>query len=152
LYEKSFPWLQHDGTVTDSEINPDLLVKRTDGFFDIYDFKLAKTERARLTKGERKRRRFVDYVAEGVHQLANYREYFTYPKNAEFAERKFGVKIKEPKLVLIAGHAENIVRDEVLQACRPYHDVHLVDYDTLATMFISPKPVSHAALQAESGR
>lgn len=139
LYEPTFKWIEHDGTVEDQEINPDLLIQRPDGFYDIYDFKLAKTEKKKLTKGKRRRRRFIDYISEGVGQLANYREYFGYQLNAEFAEKKYGVRVKNPKLVLIAGNIENVDREEVLQACRPFRDVDLIDYDTLAMLLLAPE-------------
>jgi hypothetical protein len=136
LYEKSFDWLEHDGTCEDSSINPDLLVKRVDGFYDIYDLKTAALHRKSITKGGRARRRFVDYVEEGVAQLVNYREYFRYEKNADFAEKTYGVKVKNPRLVLIVGSWENVSLDEVNQACRRYPDVSIIDYDTLCQIFV----------------
>lgn len=137
IYEPTLEWINHDGTVHDMAINPDLLIQRADGYFDIYDFKLPKIDKRKLTKGERKKRRFVDYIGEGISQLANYREYFSYPLNAQHAEEKYGIKVRNPKLVLIAGSIENVDRQEVLQACRAYRDVDLIDYDTLASLFLS---------------
>lgn len=141
IYEPELEWRQHDGTCVDRSINPDLLVQRPDGYFDIYDLKTAATHRANLTKGGRKRRRFVDYVDEGVAQLANYREYFQYPGNAEHAKQKYGVEVKEPKLVLIVGSWDNVNATEVKQACRRYSaDVEIVDYDTLRFIYENSGP------------
>lgn len=135
-YEPYLEWLDHDGTCTDTAINPDLLVKRRDGFYDIYDLKTAALNRASLTKSNRSRRRFIDYVEEGISQLANYREYFEYKLNSEHAKAKYGIEVNDPKLVLVVGTWENLDIEEVNQACRKYRNVQVVDYDTVCQMFI----------------
>jgi hypothetical protein len=135
-YEPYLKWIEHDGTCQDDAINPDLLTKRDDGFFDIYDLKTAALERTNVTKGGRRRRRFIDYVEEGVAQLANYREYFEYPGNAEYAKSKYAIQIKDPKLVLVVGSWENSDINEVNQACRKYKGIEVIDYDTFCHLFI----------------
>ncbi|MCV3286027.1 hypothetical protein [Aeromonas veronii] len=135
-YEPYLEWIEHDGTCDDVAINPDLLIKRGDGFYDIYDLKTAALTKKNITKGGRKRRRFIDYVEEGVAQLANYKEYFSYPKNAEHASKKYGVMIKDPKLVLVVGSWENSSLEEVSQARRRYPDIEIIDYDTFCHLFI----------------
>ena len=40
-YEPYLEWLEHDGTCEDVAINPDLLIRRNDGYYDIYDLKTA---------------------------------------------------------------------------------------------------------------
>lgn len=135
-YEPYLEWVQHDGTCEDKAINPDLLIKREDGFYDIYDLKTALLDRKKITKADRKRRQFIDYVGQGICQLANYREYFEYPENAALAKLKYGIEVNDPKLVLIVGSWENVDTDEVNQACRQYKNVSVVDYDTLCHMFL----------------
>jgi len=135
-YEPYLEWLEHDGTCTDKAINPDLLVKRGDGYYDIYDLKTAVLDKKSLTKARRSRRRFIDYVEEGISQLANYREYFKYPRNAEQAKKIYGIEVSDPRLVLVVGSWENVDVDEVNQACRKYHNVDVIDYDTVCQMFI----------------
>ncbi|WP_082954482.1 Shedu anti-phage system protein SduA domain-containing protein [Acidihalobacter prosperus] len=135
-YEPYLQWLEHDGTCEDVAINPDLLVRRPDGYYDIYDLKTAALAKKNVTKGGRKRRRFIDYVEEGVAQLVNYEEYFTYPKNAKHAKEKYGIEVKEPKLVLVVGSWENSSPEEVKQAQRRYHNIEIIDYDTFCHLFI----------------
>ena len=135
-YEPYLEWVEHDGTCDDIAINPDLLIKREDGFFDIYDLKTAALAKLNVTKGGRKRRRFIDYVEEGVAQLVNYKEYFDYPKNADYAKNKYGIEINEPKLVLVVGNWENSLPEEVNQARRRYPYIEVIDYDTFCHMFI----------------
>lgn len=135
-YEPYLDWLEHDGTCTDAAINPDLLVKRNDGYYDIYDLKTALLDKQSVTKASRKRRRFIDYVEEGISQLANYREYFEYPKNVALAKQKYGIEVKDPRLVLVVGSWENVDIDKVNQACRKYQNVDVIDYDTVCQMFI----------------
>jgi hypothetical protein len=135
-YEPHLRWVEHDGTCEDEAINPDLLVRRADGFYDIFDLKNGLIDTRNVTKGGRKRRRFIDYVEEGVAQLVNYREYFTYPKNALLAKEKYGVEVSSPNLVLVVGNWDNSSVDEVQQACRRYPDIRIIDYDSLCHMFL----------------
>lgn len=135
-YEPYLKWLEHDGTCEDTAINPDLLIKRADGYYDIYDLKTAALANKNVTKGGRKRRRFIDYVEEGVAQLSNYEEYFTYSKNAEHALEKYGIEVKNPKLVLVVGSWENSSPQEVNQARRRYSGIEIIDYDTFCHLFI----------------
>lgn len=138
-YEPYLKWLEHDGTCSDTAINPDLLVKRSDGYYDIYDLKTALLNKKNITKASRSRRRFIDYVEEGISQLANYREYFEYPKNSRHAKEKYDIEVNNPKLVLVVGNFENVQIDEITQACRKYKDVQVIDYDTLCHMFIGAR-------------
>ncbi len=69
-------------------------------------------------------------------QLANYKEYFDYPKNADYARDKYGIQVNEPKLVLVVGSWENSSSDEVNQAQRRYPDIEVIDYDTFCHLFI----------------
>ena len=93
IHEPHLPWLENAGRKTETAINPDLLLERVDGRVDIYDLKTAALDRVSLTKGPRSRRRFIDYVEEGIAQLANYREYFTFAKNVEYTREKYGVTV-----------------------------------------------------------
>lgn len=135
-YEPYLEWVEHDGTCADVAINPDLLIKRADGYYDIYDLKTAALAKKNITKGNRKRRRFIDYVEEGVAQLVNYKEYFVYPKNAEYAREKYGIQVTQPKLVLVVGSWENSSPEEVNQARRRYPEIDIIDYDTFCHLFI----------------
>lgn len=136
-YEPYLKWVEHDGSCTDDAINPDLIVVRVDGCCDIYDLKTALLDRRSVTKGERRRRRFIDYVEEGIAQLANYREYFEYSANAEHAFEKYGMKVTSPDLVLVVGNWDNTSPHEVLEASRRYPEIRIIDYDTLCHLFLS---------------
>lgn len=136
IYEPYLSWQDHDGTVNDAAINPDFILRLRDGSTSILDLKLARIDREKLTKGKRNRRRFVDYVSEGISQLANYRFYFQFEKNRQYARQKYGIEISNPTLILVVGSVENIDTAEVTEAMRPYNDIVIVDYDTLVSMFI----------------
>jgi len=132
-------WLEHDGTVEEEAINPDLLVGRLDGQFDIYDLKTAALDRLNITKGKRNRRRFIDYVNEGIAQLANYRRYFEFEKNREHAFQKYGVLINNPGLVLVVGNWDNSKVQEIKEAALPLHNISLIDFDTLVQHFLGER-------------
>ncbi|NKD14626.1 Shedu anti-phage system protein SduA domain-containing protein [Aeromonas caviae] len=135
-YEPHLKWVERDASCDDDAINPDLLVQRADGYFDIYDLKTALLTKKSITKGERKRRRFIDYVSDGIAQLANYSEYFSYPQNAKLAKEKYGIEVKDPKLVLVVGDWDNSCQEKITQALRAYKNIEVIDYDTLCKLFI----------------
>lgn len=138
LYEKEFPWLEGNDFTDEKFINPDLMLKRIDGFYDICDLKTPKLNKNSLTKGEHKRRRFMDYVGEGIAQLANYEEYFTFSKNKIYADLEFGVKVHNPILYLIVGNYENMKKQEVKEACRHLKNQYrIIDFDTLHALFLN---------------
>ena len=109
--------------------------------------KRALLHRKSVTRGELRRRRFVDAVGEGIAQLAHYRDYFRYPDNTAYAEAAFGVKVDRPRLVLVAGSLENVVPTEVAEAKRGVDaDFELIDYDTLCSRIIGPNSNTDASL------
>ena len=71
-----------------------------------------------------------------MSQLANYREYFRYEQNARHAKEKYGIEVKDPNLVLVVGSCENSDPDQVIQACRKYDNVYIMDCDTLCQIYI----------------
>lgn len=97
LYEPELKWIEGNPDPTETSINPDLMVELSDGSFDIYDLKTAAIDKQSITKGGHRRRRFIDYVQEGIAQLVNYKEYFKFEKNQHFAQKKY--KIKFPNLL-----------------------------------------------------
>jgi hypothetical protein len=112
------------------------MIERNDGFYDIYDLKTALLNKTSITKGERSRRRFIDYVEEGVAQLANYSEYFDYSKNCQFASEKYGIKVKNPNLVLVVGNFENANKTEIQEASRRLKNLTIIDYDSFLQLFL----------------
>lgn len=136
VYEPYLDWIEHDGTIKEKAINPDMIVRRTDGTFDIYDLKTAVLQRTSITKGKRSRRRFIDYVNEGISQLANYRHYFSFPKNREFTAAKYGIDVDNPGLVLVVGNWDNSKVQEIREASLPLDHISIIDFDTLVQSFL----------------
>lgn len=137
VYEPHLPWIESGGSKTESAINPDLLVEAQDGHCDIYDLKTAALGRTSLTKGPRSRRRFIEYVDEGIAQLANYEEYFSFEKNREYARSRYGVTVEDPRLTLIVGSFENANAEEMVEASRMLRNTTVIDYDTLTQLFLA---------------
>lgn len=138
LYEPAFDWIEGNPDPDEKNINPDLLLERADNKFNICDLKLPKLDKKNLTKGKHKRRRFVDAVQEGIAQLVNYEEYFTFDKNREFAKNRYNVEVEEPELILIVGNYENLNVEEVREASRSLKsNCRIIDYDTLNALFLN---------------
>ncbi|MGR7448909.1 Shedu anti-phage system protein SduA domain-containing protein [Klebsiella aerogenes] len=135
IYEPSLKWVEKTEDNLDQYINPDALLKRSDGSYDICDFKKGLLKRKNITKGERKRRRFVDDVNEGLAQLDNYEEYFSYQENKKHAFFKYGIKTNKPKKILIIGNIENAISIEVEQALRGRENTMVIDYDLLISYY-----------------
>lgn len=140
IYEPIFEWRDEQNSSGDTAINPDLLVQRDDGFFDIYDLKTAALSRESITQGPRRRRRFIDYVNDGIAQLAHYREYFTHEANAHHALEKYGVRVKDPALVLVVGNFDNAHPREIEEASRMLSGISMLDYDSFLQLFLRHRP------------
>lgn len=139
-YEVQLPWI--DGDAGDATaIRPDLFIERLDGYFDICDLKLPLLKKPRLTRGNRNRRRFVDSVEEGISQLAHYEEYFSTPKNAAYAFDHCGIKVSNPKKLLIVGNWENFDARKVAEASRKLRPVEVLNYDAISSLYLAGKGV-----------
>lgn len=141
LYEPSFKWIEGNPNPQIQEINPDLMLQREDGFYDIVDLKNPKFDKSNITKGIPSRRRFIDYVDEAITQLANYERYFRFPKNQEYAFSKYGIQVKDPKLYLIVGNYENTSKKDVEDAAYKFNMLEekyiILDYDTIYSLYIN---------------
>jgi hypothetical protein len=137
LYERRLEWKEGNPNSDREYIQPDLLLKSANGYWDICDLKKPLLDKTTIIKGEHSRRRFIDYVGEGIAQLANYEEYFKFKENSDYARNKYGVVIDNPQLFLIVGNYENVDADEVKEAARMLKPNYtIMDYDTLNANFL----------------
>lgn len=137
LYEQPLEWKEGNSNLDEKYIQPDLLLKLANDNWDICDLKKPLLERARIVKGQHSRRRFIDYVEEGIAQLANYEDYFKFKKNADYARNKYRVSVSNPKLILIIGNYENVEPSEIKEAERMLKPNYaIIDYDSLNTSFL----------------
>jgi hypothetical protein len=136
VYEPYLDWVEKPEEMLDKAINPDAMLERNDGFYDICDFKTGLLSKRKLTKGERRRRRFIDGVNEGLAQLANYEEYFEFNKNKQHAFEKYNIVTDDINKVLIVGNFDNSIEQEFYQALRPFKNVMVIDYDSLIQRYL----------------
>ncbi|MDA2261318.1 DUF4263 domain-containing protein [Bacillus cereus group sp. Bc200] len=138
LYEPDFKWIEGNPDLEEKAINPDIMLRRNDGYYDICDLKTPKLYEKKLVKGRHKRRAFVSYVDEGISQLANYEEYFTFQANKEVAKDKYSVEVVNPTLYLVVGNYENLTPEEIREAARKLKpNYRIIDYDTLNALYLS---------------
>ncbi|PXM45281.1 hypothetical protein DMT39_08215 [Klebsiella variicola] len=135
IYEPLFEWVEKSDDNDDVAINPDAMLLRKDGYYDICDLKKGLPHKVKITRGERKRRKFISDIYDGIAQLNNYEEYFSYEGNKIEAMRKYGVSVSEPMKILVVGNLENTDRLEVEQALRGMKNMSLVDYDSLINLY-----------------
>jgi hypothetical protein len=137
LYNEKFEWMEGNPNPNEKYIQPDLMLEKENGYYDICDLKTAVLDSEKITKGEHRRRRFINYVEEGIAQLANYNEYFKFRKNAEWASSRYGVKVDNPRLILVVGNYENASREEIDEAIRKLKpNYQILDYDTLNSLYL----------------
>lgn len=137
LNQVQLKWVEGRYNGKEKYIKPDIFILREDGYYDICDLKLPLLDRDRLTTGEHRRRAFIHYINNGIAQLANYRDYFSFEKNKKYAEKNFGIKINNPKLILIVGNYENYNTEEIREASRPFDkDIIIIDYDSINRILV----------------
>jgi len=137
LYEQRLEWQEGNLDSDQKYIQPDLLLKRADGYWDICDLKRPMLDKTKVTKGQQSRRRFIDYIQEGVAQLANYEHYFGFQANSAYARKRYGVLVAIPRLILVVGNYENVDISEVREAARMLKPNYaIIDYDTLNASFL----------------
>jgi len=136
ISEPHLTWVVPSPDPNEHAINPDLFVQRADGNWDVYDLKLALLNRKDLTIGERKRRRFVATIEDGIAQLAHYRDFLSIPEHAAQANTKYGVTFNRPRFVLVVGNYENVDAEKIAEARRRFPDLELIDYDSLLLLYL----------------
>ncbi len=132
-HEVRLPW---QGNCNLPDIVPDFFLERDDGYWDICDLKTALILEQLLTTGPVQRRKLKECVMEGVAQLLHYRRYFQEQANADYAHATHGIKIRNPRLILVIGHRDNLPKEELALGSEALHpDLQIIDYDTVATMY-----------------
>lgn len=129
-------WVVGNSDPEEKWIQPDFLLVSSDGSAHICELKLPLLSRSSITAGGHRRRRFVADVADGIAQLANYRDYFSYSAHRDIVQERFGVAVGQARSILVVGSAENVDAIEVREAQRMLAPVEIVDYDTLRTLYL----------------
>jgi len=137
FYQPELEWREGNPDPTEFSIQPDVLLRTRSGEWKIVEFKLPLLDKRSLTAGDHARRRLTLSVADGVHQLANYEEYFGFPKNLMAAQELLGEAPSIPSLDLVVGSYENFDAEEVRQATRLQRHFDIIDYDTLMRLYLA---------------
>ncbi|WP_034087950.1 Shedu anti-phage system protein SduA domain-containing protein [Streptacidiphilus albus] len=137
FYQPELAWREGNPDPTEESIQPDVLLRTRGGEWKIVEFKLPLLDKKSLTAGNHARRRFTLSVADGVHQLANYEEYFGFSKNLMAAQELLGEAPTIPSLCLVVGSDENFDGEEVRQATRLHRPFDIIDYDTLMRLYLA---------------
>lgn len=104
-------------------LQPDYLMLRDDGNYDILDLKKALIKSRSITVGEQSRIRFSAYATELIGQLEGYKRYFSNQENREWAKRNLGITIGEKlNLLGVVGNHNNFERDQVDMASKVYRE------------------------------
>jgi hypothetical protein len=129
-------WIEGNPSPDELAIQPDFLLVDAEGRGHICEVKLPLLDRTTLTTGGHKRRKFISAVSDGIAQLANYREYFSFASHRQLLTETYGITIEEPRSILLVGSSENYDPEEDRQAQRMLRPFDLLDYDTLRALFL----------------
>lgn len=150
ISEPYLEWQVPSPDPNETAVNPDLFLIRGPDACDVYDLKLPLLNRAKITTGQRRRRRFVDSVEDGIAQLAHYREFLDVPENRTYAEAKYGVRFDTCRYGLVVGNYENVDAEEIREASRRLGDFTLVDYDTLLQLYVEASGINPVGQGSQS--
>jgi hypothetical protein len=139
FFEKPLKWIDGNPDPSETSIRPDIILRKHDGSWLVMDFKLPLLEKRHITTGRRARRRFIHSVSDGISQLFNYADYFSFAANQECVAAQLGEQVSDPQLVLIVGNYENFNLAEASEAKRPYKAIDIIDYDTLIRLYLADK-------------
>lgn len=137
LFETSFRWQVTSPDPDEEGIRPDIVLGHPDGSCSVVDLKLPLLDRAKITRSDRRRRRFVDSVEDGIAQLAHYREFFEVPEHQALVRAEHGLEIAGARYALVVGNYENTTPEEVAEASRRLGSFDLLDYDTLLQLYVA---------------
>ena len=139
IRERTFVWQPPKNA--EPAIRPDLLGRRIDGTFDIYDLKTGLLSKRKVTKKRRSRRMLVSELEDGLAQLAHYDEYFSAPENQQYLTEVHGIQLVKPRLTLIGGNQFNTSATEVREALRRFNGINeqysIVSYDALVLSYMN---------------
>ncbi|MFF4033971.1 hypothetical protein ACFYZ2_30185 [Streptomyces sviceus] len=136
-YQVELPWKEGNADPEEVSIQPDVLLRTKGGDWKIVEFKLPLLDKKSLTASDHARRRLTLSVGDGVAQLGNYEEYFTFPQHIAAAEEVLRDTPAVPELVLVVGTDENYNAQEIREATRMSRPFDLIDYDTLMRLYLA---------------
>ena len=113
---------------------PDFMLEKSDGYYDILDLKIGLLS-FNFALGNWSNARFSSYGQKLLGQLKGYERYFSFKENAEWVYKKYGIKIREPKLIGIAGNHNNFNHEVVRLALENHsNDFVLYSYNDLSEL------------------
>jgi hypothetical protein len=128
LPQRPLTWVQRNPKVDPSESIPDYLLEKGDGYYDILDLKRGLLP-LDLVKQQSGRNRFCDYGYALIRQLGFYGKYFESQQNAQWAQGRYGVRVRKPLLLGVVGNFDSFDHVQVQEELRQFRgDLVLMSY------------------------
>lgn len=138
VYEPYLEWQPGTPSKGQTAHNPDFMAKRIDGYWDFIELKLPLRTVKRITRGEGAHLRFAQDAYEAISQSAHYSGYFEHRANREYAFKRYRIRVRNPRRLIIVGTAENSDPDLVCRALATAPaNTEVYDYDSLVGMYLS---------------
>lgn len=111
-------------------IIPDFFVVRPNGYSDIVEFKLPNLK-GRAVVGKNNRETFSAEINSYISQTRKYKIYFEDPKNRNWVLEKYGIKVHNPKRILVMGRRWDFSSDDWREIISDYRDIEIMTFDEL---------------------
>lgn len=115
-----------------SDLKPDFLIERMDGFVDILEFKLPRIKTTPIV-GTMERRQPSFEIDSAIAQVNLYNEWCLQDINRQWAEIEYGIKIMHPVKYLVIGHSNDFTAED-RQRLRSSRDTIIFTYDEFIEM------------------
>jgi hypothetical protein len=92
-------------------IRPDFFIETGGGFWDILEFKLPVLSGEPVV-GSENRARFSAEISAYIAQTRVYAEYFSDPRNREFVVKQHGIRVHDPRRLVVAGRRSDFNKAE----------------------------------------
>lgn len=138
-YDEAIPFTKESGKSlprddsTGLKPEPDFLVKRPDGLWEIFEIKTPISTDLMVTSNKN-RQRFTAEVLSYISQTTTYEDYFTRnPANRAKIEEEFGVLIQEDlDIKLVIGLTKQLNKRKVHKKCREFrYKIDIITFDDI---------------------
>lgn len=140
LHQKECKWKTDHSRPS---VIPDFFAVRANGYADIVEFKLPKLKGSSVV-GTVNRQTLSAEIQSYIAQARTYKEYFQETVHQESVLQKYGIKVQNPKRVLVMGRRWEFTTSEWRNVLSEFPDLTVLSYDDLidsvaALLYQNPK-------------
>ncbi|MDR3022572.1 Shedu anti-phage system protein SduA domain-containing protein [Chryseobacterium sp.] len=124
--QKSCQWQSEDK----KNIIPDFFIEKPNGYSDIIEFKLPHLKSQSIV-GRENRETFSAEIHSYISQTRVYNNYFHDPNNREWVLNTHGIRVHNPKRILVIGRRWHFSNEEWREIQADFQNLEIMTYDDL---------------------